>query len=172
VKSPRKNPPDRLKQSLAKRLGDSRRIALVAIGSQFRGDDSCGLIVADALKKCKPVRRKLKVFIGATAPENITGEIKRFEPEHIILVDAADFEKQPGSVRLISPEEAQGVCFCTHQIPLQIMADYLTKSIGCCVTIIGIQAKTLGFGAAITPAVQKAALHLAKDLRSVLSCQK
>jgi hydrogenase 3 maturation protease len=152
----------RLTAALRKLLYNSPRIALVGIGSEMRGDDACGLIVAEWLKKYRFRSRKLKIFIGATAPENLTGVIRAFKPDHVILVDAADFRKKPGTIRLIKPEEAQGVCFCTHQIPLQIMAGYLTASIGCRVTIIGIQAKTLDFGSQISPHVQKAAHDLAK----------
>jgi hydrogenase 3 maturation protease len=123
----------------------------------MRGDDACGLIVAELLKKCRPHSRKLKVFIGATAPENLTGAIRTFKPDHVILVDAADFKKKPGTIRLLKPGEVQGSCFCTHQLPLQILAEYLATSIGCRVAIIGIQAKTLDFGSVISPQVEKAA---------------
>lgn len=153
-----------LRTALRKTIADARRVAVVGIGSRLRGDDACGLLAADSLKSCKITGRRLKIFTGATAPENITGEIKRFKPDRVILIDAADFKKKPGTVRLIKPEEAQGICFCTHQIPLQILADYLSRSIGCCVRIIGIQAKTLTFGAQLTPAVEKAAQELAKEL--------
>lgn len=161
-----------LKTSLQKRLRDAGRIAVVGIGSQFRGDDSCGLIVAEELKKSERKisgARKLKVFIGATAPENLTGAIRRFKPTHIILVDAADFKKKPGTTRLVEPHEAQGTCFCTHQLPLQIMADYLVRTMGAQVMIIGIQVTTLEFGTPLEKAVEKAAKELAATLKAVVS---
>jgi hydrogenase 3 maturation protease len=160
---------ERLKATLRKRLSDSRRVAVVGIGSQFRGDDSCGLIAAHVLKKRKPSRsRKVRVFIGATAPENLTGAVRKFKPDHVILLDAADFRKKPGTVRLIPPKEAQGTCFCTHQIPLQIMADYIVQTMDAQVSIIGIQVKTLDFGAPLGKPVQKAAEELGKTLAAVL----
>lgn len=174
----------RLAASLKKVLRNAGRVAVVGIGSRMRGDDAAGLLVADLMKKrakrakyAKRAKRvvcrsgKFKVFLGGTAPENITGEIKRFRPGHILLVDAADFKKKPGTVRLVRPEEAAGVCFCTHQIPLQVMANYLLRSIGCCVTIIGIQARTLNFGSPLSPEVEKAAEDLGKTLNSIFACK-
>lgn len=158
-----------LTTALRKRLNDAGRVAVLCIGSQFRGDDICGLLVADNLKKCAVSRsRRLKVLFGGTAPENLTGTIRKFKPGHIILVDAADFGKKTGTVRLINPDEAHGVCFCTHQLPLKILSDYLTQSIGCGVTIIGIQAKTLDFGSAVSPAMENAARGVARDIAAAL----
>ena len=156
---------------LKKRLSKARRIALVGIGSQFRGDDACGLICADILKKRErsvSPSRKLKVFIGATAPENLTGAIRPFKPDHVILIDAADFGKKAGFTRLVAPEEAQGTCFCTHQLPLQIMVEYLVRTMGCEVSIIGIQSTTLSFGIPPGKAVRTAARALAKAILAVL----
>lgn len=115
-----------------------------------------------------PASRKFKVFIGATAPENLTGAIRKFKPDHVILVDAADFKKKPGTSRLIGPGEAQGTCFCTHQLPLQIMADYIQQTMDAKVTIIGIQVKTLSFGNPLEKAVEKAALELASLIRTAV----
>lgn len=159
--------------SLRKRLSNARRVALVGIGSQFRGDDACGLLVADELKKnARTVSssRRLKVFIGATAPENLTGAIRPFKPDHIILVDAADFgtKHKPGFTRLVDPAEAQGTCFCTHQLPLQIMVDYLVRTMGCEVSIIGIQSSSIAFGSPLGRAAEKAAIALAKAILAAL----
>jgi hydrogenase 3 maturation protease len=163
AKNPAKTPPKSLTPDLLrKRLNNAERVALLAIGSRLRGDDAAGLLVADTLEKKHLPDGRFRIFIGDTAPENVTGAVKRFRPGHIILVDAADFGGEPGSVRLIEPEEAQGVCFCTHQIPLQVLADYLVKSIGdCCVTIIGIQAGSLGFSAPLHKEVTAAARDVA-----------
>jgi hydrogenase 3 maturation protease len=157
----------RLTTQLRRLLHNSPRTAIVGIGSEMRGDDGCGLIVAEKLRRAFSRSRKLKIFIGGTAPENFTGAIRTFKPGLIILIDAADFKKKPGAVRLIAPEEAEGTCFCTHQLPLQIMADYLRSSLACRVMIIGIQAKNLDFGSAMTAPVEKACNGLAKTLRAL-----
>jgi hydrogenase 3 maturation protease len=178
-KSPRKAPAESplksLKKTLRERLKGALRITLLGIGSRLRGDDAAGLLVAEtllkwpALKETPPrARARVTVLIGETAPENMTGPIRTSDPTHIILIDSADFKKKPGFVRLVRAEEATGACFCTHQIPLQIMADYLTLTTKAEVLIIGIQAAHLGFGSALSPLVGKAARGVAAALKSIL----
>lgn len=160
-----------LKTTLRERLDQAVRIAFLGIGSELRGDDACGILVAESLKACirkSPLSRKFKVFIGGTAPENITGEIKRFNPTHLVLIDAADLGKRAGQIRLINPEEAGGVSFCTHQLPIKIMVDYLTQSLGCTITIIGIQPKKIDFGVPVSRQVQAAVRSVSGALKEII----
>lgn len=160
-----------LKTALKKKLHDAERIALLGIGSQLRGDDACGVLIAKDLKKSIPAfsgRRVFKVFIGDTAPENVTGQIKKFNPTHLILIDAADIGKKAGQARLISPDETSGISFCTHQLPLKILVDYLTWSIGCKVIIIGIQPKSLDFGKSPSRQIKEAMLCITAIFREIL----
>jgi hydrogenase 3 maturation protease len=90
---------------------------------------------------------KLKIFIGATAPENLTGEIKKFKPDHLIIIDAADLNAKPGTIKVMDVEEIAGTTFCTHSLPIKVMADYLLESFKFNLIAIGIQPKTLAVGA-------------------------
>ena len=160
-----------LKAAIQKQLKDAKRIALLGVGSELRGDDVAGILVARALikayKERKP-KREFKVFEGATAPENLTGEIKRFKPTHLIIVDSADTGKPIGAITLIKPEETAGISFCTHQLPLKIMLDYLNESIGCEMMIIGIQPKTLDFGTSPSTEVKKAVKLVTAAIKEIL----
>ena len=109
-----------------------------------------------------------KAFRGGTAPENFTGEIKRFRPDVLLVVDAADMSLPPGAVALIPPEEVTGASFNTHMLPLNITLDYLRRETGCRVLLLGIQAKTAEFGAEMSPEVREAAEALAKKLERVM----
>lgn len=160
-----------LKAALKKRFDPAAKVAFLGIGSELRGDDACGIMVAENLKayiRKRSVGRKFKVFIGGTAPENITGEIKRFHPAHLVLVDAADLGKRAGQVRLIGPEEAGGISFCTHQLPIKIMVDYLVQSIGCAITIIGVQPKKIDFAAPVSLPMQTAVRVVSGALKEII----
>jgi hydrogenase 3 maturation protease len=153
-----------LQKSLKNKLKGAKKVALLGVGSELRGDDGCGLWVAEHLEKGvgrKTKQCKLKAFIGATAPENLTGEIKKYQPSHLIIVDAADFGKKPGTAQLIQVEKADSFSFCTHNLPIKILTDYLTKSINCEILIIGIQPKTLDFDSAPSKPVAQAAKQIA-----------
>jgi len=160
-----------LKTALKKRLPDSGRIALLGVGSELRGDDAAGLLVAEYLRKssAKNIKLKnLKVFFGSTAPENLTGEIKKFKPAFLVIVDSADMDRSPGAVKLISLDEIGGISFCTHQLPLKILTDYLVQSIGCEILIIGIQPGKIDFGAPLSKEVKKSARLVSAILNEIL----
>jgi len=162
---------ENLKITLKKQLHNAGRVALLGLGSKLRGDDAAGIFVARTLSNLPQAtgeNTRLKVFIGDTAPENLTGEIKKFNPTHLIIVDSADMHEKAGVVKLIDSERACGFSSCTHSLPLKILTDYLFKSIGCRTTIIGIQPKTLDFGSCLSVQVKKSAEDVSRSLKIIL----
>ncbi len=160
-----------LKAALKKWLRDSERIALLGVGSELRGDDAAGTLVAFELSKsCPKNARKpiFKVFFGDTAPENLTGEIKKFKPTSLIIIDSADTGKKAGEIVLIKPEETAGISFCTHQLPLKIMADYLVQSIDCRILIIGIQPKGLDFGSLPSKEIRRSVKIISGTIKEII----
>ena len=161
-----------LRKILTNRLFGADRIAVLGIGSTLRADDASGMLAAESLKRIlskRKTRIPVKIFFGETAPENLTGEIKKFKPAHIILIDTLDGGKKAGSVYLFKPEEvAEGASFSTHKIPAKILTDYLTASCGCKTTIIGIQPKTVDFGKAISGSVKSSAKKVAAMLAGTI----
>jgi hydrogenase 3 maturation protease len=156
---------------LKKKLHNARRVAVLGIGSELRGDDVAGLLAAQQIEKAirgKTALPEVRVFIGETAPENLTGEIKKFQPTHLIIIDAAELNKKPGHIEIMEPETIGGTSFCTHSLPLKIIIGYLLESFKFQAIIIGIQPKTLTFGAQATKEVVAAAKHLAKTITKLL----
>jgi len=131
-------------------LKDAERIGVLGIGSELRSDDCAGILVVNQLQGMDPAKNgkpEFRTFLGGTAPENITGEIKRFKPTHLIIVDAADLGREPGEVAIFGPEDDLGaLSFSTHRMPIKIMADYLKQSFDCAIIMIGIQPRSLAFG--------------------------
>ncbi len=88
-------------KELKNRLLGAAKIAVLGIGSRLKGDDAGGVIAAEDLRGALSKNfEKLNVgiFIGGTAPENVTSEIKRFKPSHLIIVDAADMTGEPRDI--------------------------------------------------------------------------
>ena len=154
---------------LKKSLNKADRAVLVGVGSELRGDDAAGILVADKVKskKEKVKNSKLKVLLGGTAPENLTGEIKRLKPSHLVIVDSADFKAEPGSVEVIGYDWIGGHSFSTHSAPLKMMIDYLLADISFVPIVIGIQPKSLEFGAAVSPEVLEAVDEVADALLEI-----
>lgn len=143
---------------LKQRLENAARVGLLGIGSQLRADDVAGILVAQRVKQitAKKIHPKLKTFVGGTAPENLTGEIKKFLPTHLIIVDSADLGSKPGKIVVMNPDDIGGASFCTHSLPINVMTDYLLKSFDCHIVVIGIQPKSLIVGAPPSKEVLKA----------------
>ncbi|MDP2921296.1 MAG: hydrogenase maturation peptidase HycI [Candidatus Omnitrophota bacterium] len=154
---------------LKDRLKSAERVAVLGIGSELRGDDIAGILVTEELGKSSKNAKRLKVINGGTAPENFTGEIKNFNPTHLVVIDSASMAKsKPGTIRLIDPGEVGNFSFCTHRLPINIMTDYLIKFIDCEIIIIGIQPKTIDFGAKCSPEIKKSVKRISNAITKVL----
>jgi hydrogenase 3 maturation protease len=161
----------KLETALKQTLENAQRVAVLGIGSELRGDDVAGILTAQQIEKTiagKNALPEVRVFIGETAPENLTGEIKRFQPTHLIIIDAADLNKEPGGIEILNPEKIGGTSFCTHSLPIKVMADYLLQSFDCQVITIGIQPKTLAVGAQPSKEVLAAAKRLSSTIIKIL----
>ena len=163
----------RLKTILANRLRNARKIAVLGVGSELRADDAAGMVIAKRLKayikgKKQEERNSLKVFLGQTAPENLTGEIKKFKPTHLIIIDAVDFHQKAGAIGVVDLQAEAGVSFSTHRIPFQIIKDYLYKSIACETIIIGIQPESLEFCGGLSTTIQESVRVVCKEISEVL----
>ena len=160
-----------LKIGLKNRLKHAEKIAVLGIGSELRGDDAAGIIIAAQLEKECPKNQlghNFKVFIGETAPENLTGEVKKFKPTHLIIIDSAQMNEAAGVVRLIDPDQIEGFSSSTHNLPIKIFTDYLVKSMGCKIIIIGIQPKKVYFNAGISKEIEKAMAHIVSAIKEAV----
>jgi len=173
-----------LSLSLKSRLRGAKKIAILVIGSDLRADDAAGTLIGESLdnvwghsagtscKKSKvpaecPHQVQVKVFFGGTAPENFTGSIKAFKATHVIMIDSADMGKKPGEVHLFDPEKIEGVSFCTHSLPINILAGYLVEFLNCRIIMIGIQPRTIEFGKPVSKEVAKSiksTVNIVKDV--------
>jgi hydrogenase 3 maturation protease len=160
------------KAQLKKQLKGAQRLAILGIGSALRGDDALGLkIVAQLKKESISVKRPLsiKLFSCATTPENSTGEIRQFNPTHIIIVDALYIGKRPGSLSLVDLRQASfNVSFSTHGLPLKMLARYLARSLSCRVLCIGVEPKSLEFNAALSKEAERAVKKVCALIKGVL----
>jgi hydrogenase 3 maturation protease len=108
------------------------------------------------------------VLLGDTAPENVTGEIRRALPSHVIFVDAAEFGETPGAVRLVDSAEIGGMSSSTHTLPLEVIADYLKQELGCRVLFLGLQPKVVEFGEGLSEEVAAAVADTVTALAQAL----
>ena len=162
-----------LKKELRVRFKGAKRAAILGIGSPLRGDDALGLVLIEELRKSlKGAKRRIRVklFSCQTAPENFTGEIKKFKPDIILIIDALDMGKKAGRMSALDAKaKSVNVSFSTHGLPIKMFIDYLHHALSCRVITIGIQPKSLEFGAVLSKDVKKSIGKLSTLLKEILS---
>jgi hydrogenase 3 maturation protease len=122
---------------LKKRLTGARRIAIVGIGDELLPVDRLGMIIAREIEALQ--LSGVRVFFAGTMPESITGPIREFHPDHVLMIDAADMGASPGTVAIIQPGRIKASLFSTHALPLSAVMEFIGKDIGTRVTLVGIQ---------------------------------
>jgi len=168
-------PVARIVDDLCRALRGAARVTVLGVGQELLADDGVGILVLKELQRlCDgsggglgPVADRVQFVAGGVAPENHTGQIRRFGPTHVVIIDAADFETEPGTTRVIGVDDIRGVTFSTHMLPLTIFARFITESIGADVVVVGVQPQNVDFGDP-TPAVRAAAAALARDMATAL----
>jgi len=150
-------------------FASAARVAVIGVGNTGRGDDGAGVLAAAALKKKlgQKGRSCLKVLLGHETPESLTGEIRRFQPDLVLILDAAVSKRKPGSVSLLEKKDIAVDDISTHRMPL--LVDYLEKSVGCRVIVLGIEPRSCREGAPLSAAVKKVAEMLSSQLAAVLA---
>lgn len=150
-----------LKKILQQKLNNCKRLAILGIGSELMGDDAVGVYFVNRFNEARvdedvsSSSYEAKAFYGGSAPESMTGEIRKFNPSHLLIIDAANLNQKPGTIELVNSENIEGVSFSTHRLPTRIFMDYLVKSIGCEVLILGIQPKSMNYLALMNSEIEK-----------------
>lgn len=142
------------------------RIAILGIGNPFRSDDAAGVLIAHTLSSRASALdpEHLLILEAGQAPENTTGKLRRFAPNLVLLIDAADMGETPGRVKCIPEESIDGMSASTHSLPLSILARYLTLELNCTVILLGIQPGSNEVGEAISPEVSQSINEVVEEL--------
>ncbi len=131
----------------------------MCIGNKDGGDDSVGPYIADQLKKEK--NKDIFVIDAGTAPENYTGNVKKINPEILIIIDAIDMDLKPGDIRIVPRKKIGVMHVSTHGIPISVLVKYLEKYVKK-ILIIGIQPKEMT--GKLTKTVKKSAESLIETI--------
>jgi hydrogenase 3 maturation protease len=157
-------------EQLAHFLAGGHRFAVLGIGSVMRADDAAGSHIIRLLGKMVS-SPQLLLLDGAAAPENCTGVIRHFQPDRLLIIDAAHMGLSPGEAAIVNLTTTGGLPISTHRLPLPVLAGYLNQEAGCGLLIIGIQPATTEYDGAMTRAVKDGARRLAGQLAADLKEQ-
>jgi hydrogenase 3 maturation protease len=147
--------------------GRKPRLAIVGVGRAGQADDGAGPALCAALQELGGSNPDRLVVDGGAAPENVTGLLRRFRPDVVVLVDAAAMSERPGAVRWLERGCALGCSASTHTLPLGMLATYLRESLGCDVRLLGIQPAIIGEEGPLSAPVRRTVERLARRLTMV-----
>jgi hydrogenase 3 maturation protease len=154
-----------------KRLGQVNqppRVAVLGMGNELLSDDGAGIIVARALQRLVSSHSRLLVIDAGPVPENFTGQLRRFKPDLVLIVDAAQLGEPAGTVRCVGWKSSSGFSGSTHSLPLHVLAGYLNAELGCEVLLLGIQPADISAGSRLSVIVGQTVERLVPTLADIL----
>jgi hydrogenase 3 maturation protease len=128
------------KEDLLKELKDSHSILVLGMGDELNPIDNVGIEVVKRIKKLS--LDKIKVLLTGNTPENFTNIIRKLNPSHLIIIDSTEMNEEPGTIKIIDKNKITGQNFSTHSLSISFLIDYVERSIGSKVILIGIQPAT------------------------------
>lgn len=134
---------------------------LLGIGNPRLGDDALGPVFARAFRAPDWI-----CWNGSIAPENFVSTIRRADLSLLLLLDAADMQLPPGSIRLLNPAHLSSTGgFGTHAPSLAGLAGYLATFVPE-VHVVGVQPLSCHPGDRLSPPVRETLRSLGPLLRS------
>lgn len=146
----------------------SDRVCLMGLGNTDYGDDGFGVRLADALAERLNRERQVSdpavVITAGTSPERFIGTVG-CGFDHLIFLDAVEFDAEPGSIVLLSAAEitARFPQISTHKISLGLLAALAEENGTTKAWLLGVQPGSLQTSHSLTPAVQTT-LEMLKEL--------
>ncbi len=144
------------------------KVAVLGVGNELNGDDAAGALVVRKLiawyADQAQVGKQMLILEAGGAPEAFTGPLRRFGPQLVLFVDAAEMGETPGAVCVFDWGDAQGMSGSTHTLPPGVLAKFLVRELGCRVVLIGIQPAGLEFDTNVSTAVRAAVCQVADGI--------
>lgn len=140
------------------------RVVIACIGNELRGDDGVGPFIARLLRATD----RVSVVDCGETPENYLGVIAGFNPDRVVIIDAAYFGGTPGEVRVVKKSEIGGGGASTHDAILTLFADYIEARTGAEAFFVAIQPQTSEVGGVLSAVVETAAKQLAALINELI----
>ena len=156
-----------IENNLKSWLSNAQRVVIAGIGNPLRRDDFVGVEIVRNLQN--KVSQFVYLIECEMVPESFIEPITEFKPTHILIIDAALLNLNPGSSKLIDPSQMmKQSAISTHALPLRIFCEYLAKTTGAKIALLVIQPKDTSFGEGLTSKLRETATNLTNLLSRVL----
>ena len=148
------------------------KVLIIGVGNRMRGDDAVGPLAIDKIKESRDLPKEWLLVDAGEVPENALGLVDKEKPDRVLLIDACDWDAEPGQVRFFTSDELEKLpirMLSTHGVPLSFWVKMtLTDHPDLKIELLGIQASDLTFNQPLTPAVAVALERIEEILKEHL----
>jgi hydrogenase 3 maturation protease len=155
-----------IEHELSNFLNGAKKLAILGIGNELRTDDALGPYIVENINIKNP---SVLIENVGSVPEAFTRSLAEFGAERIILIDAADMQKAPGHMELVTKDRIAGIALSTHSMPLSFLMMYLEQETGAHTILLGVQPRNIQFGEGMTPEIQGVAEKIIRTLELLLT---
>lgn len=142
----------------------TRSALILTIGNILKGDDAAGPAIAEKLKSIMPDN----IIDAGTIPENYIQPIINKNPKVLLIVDAINFDAEPGSIKIFPPEKIKSMAVSTHAPSPQLFLDVIKSSISPQISFLAIQPAQTELGAPLSEPVKQAINAVVKIIAELL----
>jgi len=155
-------------KQLEKWFSNAKKVVIAGIGNEIRKDDFVGVkIVRELAKKLKS--KNVFLIECETVPESYVGQIAKFNPSHVLLIDAGMLGLEPGQAKLVDVKQlAIYPAISTHALPLRIFCELVEEMTKAKIALLAIQPKNVDFGEGLSPELEKTANQITRILLGIL----
>jgi hydrogenase 3 maturation protease len=125
--------------------------------------------VIDHLKGQLPFFENLLIINGSNAPENFTSPIRKFQPDLVIMLDAAEMGQSVGSIDWVDWEHTDGFSASTHTLPPHVLGKFLLQELKTRIAVIGIQVQQVEFDTPMCKEVQAAGEEVQREITAAFA---
>ncbi|MCL2687168.1 MAG: hydrogenase maturation peptidase HycI [Methanobrevibacter sp.] len=145
------------------------KLIILGIGNELRGDDALGPYIINLIENELEIsfsvddidnfttKNNIILIDGGSAPENFTGLIKKEKPSHLLIIDAALMDSNPGTIKCINENEIANINASTHSMSLSYLIRYLKNDFDFELLFIGIEPFSMNLGEELSPVIVKKA---------------
>jgi hydrogenase 3 maturation protease len=158
---------EKIEHELQEWLSEAHMVVIAGIGNSLRRDDFVGVKIVRDLQDS--VSSSVYLIECETVPENFIEPIIKLNPSHVLIIDAALLNLEPGSLKLLSSKQMkERQVVSTHALPLRIFCEYLARETNAKIALLLIQPGDTSFGEGLTREVRNTADRMTRLLSRFL----
>jgi hydrogenase 3 maturation protease len=156
-----------IEKELRNWFADAKKVVVAGIGNPLRSDDYVGLKIVENMQG--KVRSGVCLLECEVVPESYLLDIEKFNPSHVLIVDAAVLGRNAGEAILVDAQKVAGFsAVSSHVLPIRIFCEYVKKTTGAKIALLLIEPKGTDFGEGLSVEGQAAAEQLTRILLTLL----